>query len=137
VVIMGLFLLIVVVGVSNTYAMIVFERTREIGTMRALGMQRPGVVALFVIESLYLALTGGIIGVAGGFAGLAFIRAAFDFTGRNWATLFLVQGRLVWSMPAAVVGAITVITMSAAVAGSLRAALRAAAISPVDALRQE
>lgn len=136
-VIMVLFLLIVVVGVSNTYAMIVFERTREIGTMRALGMQRPGVVALFVIEALYLAVSGGIIGVAGGFAGLALIRGVFDFTGANWATLFMVQGRLVWSMPAAVVGAITVVTIGAAVAGSLRAALRAAAISPVDALRQE
>lgn len=136
-IIMVLFLFIVVIGVSNTYTMIIYERTREVGTMRALGMQRPGVVALFVVETLYLAVTGVMFGVVTGFGVLFALQNILNFTGRNWAALFLVQGRLVWSVSGTVLAAIAAITLVAAVVGSLRAAVRAAAISPVEALRQE
>jgi putative ABC transport system permease protein len=49
-------------GVLNTALMSVFERTREVGTMRAIGARRSRVVALFLLEGLFL----GAAGAAGG-----------------------------------------------------------------------
>ena len=57
-----IFFIIVVMSVANTMSMAVFERTREIGTLRALGLKRRGVMLLFAIESSLL----GILGTVGG-----------------------------------------------------------------------
>lgn len=54
---------IVVTSVINTISMSVIERTREIGTLRALGLKRKGVIQLFAIESGMLALVGCIFGL--------------------------------------------------------------------------
>jgi putative ABC transport system permease protein len=54
--------LIVAAGVTNTALMSVFERTREIGTMRAIGSRRSLVLALFLLEALLLGLTGAVLG---------------------------------------------------------------------------
>lgn len=63
---LGLFvvlLLITMVGLLNTFRMILIERTREIGTIRAIGMQRRQVRNLFLLEALSLALGGALAGV--------------------------------------------------------------------------
>lgn len=56
-------LTISITSVINTMGMVVMERTREIGTLRALGMHRSQVVSLFSMEGMLLALLGGLIGV--------------------------------------------------------------------------
>jgi len=69
----GISLISLIVGglaVANTVMMGVFERTREFGTLRAIGA-RPGFVqALVLSESLLLALVGGFFGVLLGLAGI-------------------------------------------------------------------
>jgi putative ABC transport system permease protein len=55
--------IIVVMSVANTMSMTVFERTREIGTLRALGLKRKGVMLLFGIESSILGVYGTIGGL--------------------------------------------------------------------------
>lgn len=54
---------IVTMSVLNTIGMAVIERTREIGTLRAIGLKRPGVVRLFGIESSLLGLIGASTGL--------------------------------------------------------------------------
>ncbi len=54
---------IVTMSVLNTIGMAVIERTREIGTLRAIGLKRPGVVLLFGIESALLGLIGALTGL--------------------------------------------------------------------------
>lgn len=54
--------IIVIMSVINTMSMTVLERIREIGTLRALGLKRRGVLMLFSIESCLM----GIGGIAGG-----------------------------------------------------------------------
>lgn len=54
---------VIIMSVVNTMNMIVVERTREIGTLRALGLGRTGVVALFTVEGAMLALVGASIGL--------------------------------------------------------------------------
>jgi putative ABC transport system permease protein len=55
---------IVVMSVVNTITMAVMERTREIGTLRALGMKRRGIVALFSLESMILGGFGSLLGAS-------------------------------------------------------------------------
>ncbi len=55
---------IVVMSVVNTVGMAIMERTREIGTLRALGVKRRGIVGLFAVESLLLGFFGSLLGVA-------------------------------------------------------------------------
>jgi putative ABC transport system permease protein len=54
---------IVVMSVVNTLGMAIMERTREIGTLRALGMKRHGIVGLFALESVILGAFGSLLGV--------------------------------------------------------------------------
>lgn len=58
--------LIVAAGVTNTALMSVFERTREIGTLRALGIRRARVWMLFLSEAALLGLAGAAGGAVGG-----------------------------------------------------------------------
>ncbi len=57
-------LTVVVMSVANSMGMTVVERTREIGTLRAIGLKRGGVVRLFTLESMLLTLFGCISGMA-------------------------------------------------------------------------
>jgi putative ABC transport system permease protein len=54
---------VVVMSVVNTMGMTVIERTREIGTLRALGLQRRGTVALFAVEGSLIAILGSALGL--------------------------------------------------------------------------
>ena len=65
--------IIVVMSVVNTMGMSVMERTREIGTLRAMGLKRRGVVMLFAIESMLLGVIGSIGGLILTFAGWALV----------------------------------------------------------------
>lgn len=56
-------LTIVVMSVVNTMGMAVIERTREIGTLRALGLKRRGIGLLFAIEGGMIGLLGCIVGI--------------------------------------------------------------------------
>ena len=59
-------LLIAVMGFSNTMALSVFERTREIGLLRAVGMSRRQIRAAILLEGVIVAVFGGVVGVATG-----------------------------------------------------------------------
>jgi hypothetical protein len=53
-------------GVANTMLMSVIERTREIGTMMAVGVRRSKILGLFVMEALTIGALGGFLGAAAG-----------------------------------------------------------------------
>jgi putative ABC transport system permease protein len=70
---LALAVLIAVIGIVNTLMLSVFERTHEIGLLRAVGMQRRQVRAMIRAEAVILAVFGGIIGIVVGTAlGVAF-----------------------------------------------------------------
>ena len=65
-------LVIAVLGVVNTLAMSVFERQREVGVLRAVGLDRRGVTRMIQLESVVISLFGAAIGTAvGAFLGWA------------------------------------------------------------------
>jgi putative ABC transport system permease protein len=73
---LGLSLLIAVLGITNTLALSVYERTRELGLLRAVGMTRRQLRRMVRWEAVIIALFGGLLGVAMGVLfGLAAIAA--------------------------------------------------------------
>ncbi len=64
------------VGMTNTLFMSVFERTREIGLLRALGWRRGRVLRLILGESLALSFLGGLVGIGLGVAAVFLLRGS-------------------------------------------------------------
>jgi len=62
--IFSIVLVIVIMSIINTMSMVVMERTREIGTLRSIGMQRGALVRLFACEGFLLGLIGCAAGLA-------------------------------------------------------------------------
>lgn len=60
--------LIALLGIVNTLALSVFERTREIGLLRAVGMSKAGIRRTIVVEALLIAVFGAILGMVTGVA---------------------------------------------------------------------
>jgi len=77
----GLAVVIGGVGMTNTLFMSVFERTREIGLLRAVGWRRGRVLRLILGESLVLSALGGLTGIALGTLAVFSLRGSLGFLG--------------------------------------------------------
>ncbi|GAB6091627.1 ABC transporter permease [Spirochaeta dissipatitropha] len=135
-VVLLLFLSIVVIGVSNTYSMIVHERQTEIGTLRALGLRQGSTVLLFLMESACMGFFGLLGGSLLGFTLLQAVSKLLDFSAYNWAQLFMIQGRLYWHVPCSLLLAVMAAALVSVILGCVRSAWAAGRIAPVDALRE-
>lgn len=110
-------------GILTVMWIAVHERTGEIGLLRALGVSRAGVQALFLAEAMLIAVFGGLAGVGGGFAVAAALRS-------------LLPGVPLATPPAAVAAALAM-SLSVGAAAGVLPARRAARLDPVEALRAE
>jgi putative ABC transport system permease protein len=106
----------------------VTERIREIGVRKALGARRRDILRQFLVESVILALFGGLLGLLGA---AVFSWGLATVLGKIMSTTFTAPVRL-W----AVLAAMAVSTVVGLVAGIYPAG-RAAALDPVVALRNE
>lgn len=122
---------IVVMSVINTMGMTVMERTREIGTLRAMGLKRRGVVQLFAVESLLLGCFGSLLGLLFTFAGWG----AVQLLKPTWAPPGLSNRFVIWIewVPSTLVISFIFMLLLCLVA-SLIPARRAARQNIVDAL---
>jgi ABC-type antimicrobial peptide transport system permease subunit len=113
-------------SVLNTMLMSVFERTREIGVLRALGWRRHAVLAMILRESVLLGLLGGVVGIAIAFAMIELMKlnAALG----SWI-------EPVWSWD--IFARALLLSLFLGAIGGLYPAYRATRLSPVEALRYE
>jgi putative ABC transport system permease protein len=125
VVLILILLAIVIIGIMNTMWIAIRERTREIGTLRAIGMQRGSVLWMFLLESLMLGLfatTAGALSGAAIAAGLNSLHVPVPIS----VQLFLMSDHLHLSIHGSMlltsIIAITIVTGIAALYPSLRAA---------------
>ena len=113
-------------GMMNAMAMSVMERTREIGTLRALGWTRGRVMRMIMGESLVLSVLGGLVGIALG-VGMTELAAAAPGIGA------FLEG--IYSPGIFIQGMVTALLLG--VIGGAYPARRAANLLPVEALRYE
>jgi putative ABC transport system permease protein len=116
-------------GGMNTMYAAVARRTREVGVLRTLGFGRGSVLTSFVVESVILAITGGVVGEV-----LAiFLCFAADLNGRLMTVDGVVFGSA-FTVRALLIG--IVVALLIGIAGGLMPAWRAAHLPIVDSLRE-
>jgi putative ABC transport system permease protein len=118
----GISLLVGGIGIMNIMLVSVTERTREIGVRKALGATKKAIMFQFLIESLFLCVLGGLLGVGAGIGGAQLMTRI-----QQWDTVV---------SPAAIA---TALAFSAGVGlfFGMWPAQRAASLDPIDALRYE
>ncbi len=131
---LGLILIfVVVIGILNTLAIAIRERTREIGTLRAIGMQRRKVLWLFVLETALLGLAGcgsGALLACAVAALLNSLGVALPEAGQ----IFLAQERLHFLLDPLAIAETVLLFAGITVAASILPAVRAARLRPVTAM---
>ncbi len=122
-VLLALSIIVSLFGIVNTLVLSVFERTREIGMLRAVGTTRWQVRAMITFESIVTALMGAVIGIALGVVLAALLIARVDFLILSWP-----------------IGSLVVFALAAVLVGVIAAALparRAAKLNVLQALQYE
>jgi putative ABC transport system permease protein len=123
---LALALVIALLGITNTLALSVFERTRELGLLRAVGMSRRQARSMIRWESVIIAVIGAVLGLlVGGFFGWALVTSLAD------------EGISEFALPA---GQLIAFVVAAAVAGIIAAippARRAARLNVLEAIATE
>jgi len=125
----GISLMAIVAGgltVLNTMMMAVFERTREIGVLRAVGWRRRAVVQMILRESVLLGLLGGVAGIVISFVLIRLMQMSAAMG--SWVDP-------VWSWD--VFARAMLLSLLLGAAGGLYPAYRATRLQPVEALRYE
>lgn len=118
----GISLLVGGIGVMNIMLVSITERTREIGTRKALGAKNSSIRLQFIIESMILCLIGGILGILAGFALGAVAASMLGYAAAAPVTAIL--GSVLFSM---VIG----------IFFGYYPANKAAKLDPIEALRYE
>jgi len=118
----GIALIVGGVGISNTMFMSILERTKEIGTIKAIGATQSDIERMFLVESSLIGLVGGLAGLAIAFVLILII----DFSGLVPATF----------IPWVAFGALAFSVMIGIIAGVFPAR-QAARLDPIEALRYE
>lgn len=126
---------VILIGVINTLRMTIRERTREIGTVRAIGMQRRDVLNMFLAETGLLALISSLVGTVLAFI-LMFVLSSFTINaGDNPMGMILVNSRLFFAPTVfATISYIFIIILMALVTAYFPAR-RASKLSAANAMR--
>lgn len=119
-------LLMGILGIANTMAMSVFERTREIGILRAIGWKAWRVLLLIQVEAT-------VLGFVGGFIGILFGWGALQLLSKLPQTASVVSTSLSWQH---LLEALGISVLSGLIAGAYPA-WRGSHLSPVEALRHD
>ena len=119
--------IVAVLGVINTLAMSVFERSQEIGMLRAIGLDRKGIKQMVRLESLVISLFGGVLGIG---LGVFFGWAAGELLGTSMPTYELV-------LPWARMALFLLLAATVGILAALWPARRAARMNMLAAIQSE
>lgn len=123
---LGLSIVIAVLGIVNTLALSIAERTREIGLLRAVGLGRLQLATVVTIESVLTAVLGTVLGVAVG-AGLA----------ATLPSVYADEGLSTLVVPWSQLGVVLGLAVAVGVLAAVWPAIRAARMDVLDAVSYE
>src|SRR6201999_2319927 len=107
-ILLALAILIAVLGIVNTLALSVLERTRELGLLRAIGLRRAQAMRMVTVEAVVISVFGALLGIAvGSGLGAAVVRALKDQGFTNLA--FPWTQMVVYLVLAAIVGVLAAV----------------------------
>ncbi len=125
-ILLALAILIAVLGVINTLALSVIERTRELGLLRAIGMRRAQVMRMITVESVVISVFGALLGLGVGVAlGVTAVQALKD------------QGITDLGIPWAQLGTYLLLAAGIGVVAAILPAIRAARLNVLQAISYE
>jgi ABC-type lipoprotein release transport system permease subunit len=134
-VLIGLLLGIVFFGVTNSYRITVYERRKEIGTLRAMGLPRSSVMVIFMLEGLFLTVFSTLCGALAAYGTLSLV-GAVDFSFISGFDIFLRGGSLQFTPSLRVFSLTQGLSLLAVAVALFKPILQAASIRPVEAMRE-
>jgi len=135
-----LYLIILAIAASviiNTLIMSVYERTREIGILSAIGMRGGRIMWLFLAESALLAVGGVIMGVVLGMIGIYLFNIHGFYIGNMGLTGFMVTNTIFAKPTMDSTINLSILTFIVSILAGLYPAIMASRLQPVEALRAE
>jgi lipoprotein-releasing system permease protein len=133
-VILFLIVLVVAFNIVSTLVMVVSDRTREIGILKAMGMTRAGILRVFVLQGAWIGVTGTFVGTVAGVA-IAWLQDTFAIVKIPPDVYFVdsVPVEIVWTDILMIVAGSVAVSFIA----TIYPALQASRLEPVDAIRYD
>lgn len=135
----GIIMLALAFGIINTMLMAILERTRELGMLMAIGMNRKRVFSMIMLETIFLTSVGAVAGMIAGWALVEiFGKTGIHFAG--WEEGFEAMGYSARIFPVITPDFfifVTLMVITTAVIASLWPARKALKLNPVEALRTD
>ena len=135
----GIIMLALAFGIINTMLMAVLERTKELGMLMAIGMNRKRIFTMIMLETIFLTAVGAVAGIIAGWS----ITGAFGKTGillAGWSEGFEAIGFAAKVYPVVTPQFIVftvIMVITTAILSSIWPARKALKLNPVEALRTE
>jgi putative ABC transport system permease protein len=135
----GIIMLALAFGIINTMLMAILERTRELGMLMAIGMNRRRIFKMIMLETIFLTVVGAVAGMLSGWVITESLgKTGIHFSG--WGEGFEAVGFAARVYPVVTPGFfifITVMVIFTAIISSIWPARKALKLNPVEALRTE
>jgi putative ABC transport system permease protein len=112
-------LLVSGIGIMNVMFVTVAERTKEIGVLKAIGAKQKDILTQFLLESIMLSITGGVLGILLGMSVIPLLK--------DYGAIQSINGAILGFTFSVIVG----------IFFGFYPALKASKLDPVDALRSE
>lgn len=136
-IIMGFILFALAFGIINTMMMSILERTKELGMLMAIGMNKKRVFSMIMLETIFLTLVGAVAGmllgwlsvVITGHTGLDFSSVGEGFEAMGWAAIVYPE------IDASFFFGVTLMVVATGILSSILPARKALKLDPVEAIR--